>query len=192
MSLARVTTQRAAKPYECDRCRAPIAKGETYRAFKVGFRSRHRYIRCSKAECTPRDSELESSKLAGVYSAIESGHDDVDAATSLEDITAALEATAEEIRSVASEYTEAADAMGEAGYEMTEKADTLESSADTLESTSLSDPEECDRCNGTGELVNPRRDEAVECPFCVGGFVAESLQVARDEAHDALNDVEMP
>lgn len=192
MSLARVTTQKAAKPYNCDRCKAEIVRGETYRAYKVGFRTRHRNIRCMKADCAPRDSELESSKLAGAYAAIEAGHDDVDAATTADEITAALETAAEGLREVAGEYTEAAEAMGEAGYEMTERAETLESSADTLESTSLSDIEECEQCDGTGEIAHPTKEEAVECPYCTGGLVEESLQAARDEAHDALNDVEMP
>ncbi len=212
MSLARVkTVTKSLKPYECGKCKTELPKGSAYRHYKIGFRSRFRHIRCMEPVCTPKASELESSKLSGVYAAQEDALASVEDASTLEEITGALESCAEAIREVATEYSDAAEAMGDAGYEMQEKADALESAADELESADIAEPDEeadCGDCGGTGRVINPEYDpeledqeagdEEVDCDACDGSGRVEvpederDLTEARDDASSALNDMEMP
>ncbi len=139
----------------CGKCGQPIAKGEGYRWYKVGFRSPFKNIRCDRHTCDPRPSELESSKLAGVYEAIESAEDNINGTTpdspdwdsSVEAIRESLSTAADDIRAVADEYREAAEAMGGAGYDMEEKADEVEEAASQLDDWSPDDdePQPCDQ-----------------------------------------------
>lgn len=209
MSVARVkTVTRSMKPYTCGKCGVELPKGSEYRWYKVGFRSRTRRIRCMSAQCTPRNSELDDSKMSGVWAALETAEDNIVAASSIDDLKEALESAAEEIRDVATEYSDAADAMGDAGYEMQEKADALEEAASELEGTSLSEPDEeidCDDCEGTGQVDNPDYDpedeesdepEFVDCETCEGSGRVEAeqpdIEEARGEATDAVNAFEVP
>lgn len=215
MSLAKVNTVRSRKNYTCEKCKIPIEKGQMYRWFKVGFRSRYKHVRCMAPSCAPRDSERESSMLSGVYAALEDASFQVGMASSIEDLRSALEEAGSQINDVASEYSYAAEAMGEAGYENQEKADMLEQAADELanvefEETAMTDCEECGgsgteeclECDGTGML-----DEDVECDACgasgeigdcqtcggIGEVEGEpDIEEARELAQDAINNFEMP
>lgn len=73
MSMARVKTVSKAQKDQgtCEKCGKSLPKGEPYRWFKVGFRSRHKHVRCTDASCTPRPSELESTSKADIYAAFE-------------------------------------------------------------------------------------------------------------------------
>jgi hypothetical protein len=158
MSQARIQYStfagRLGKTIKCGKCGRDIPKGERYRWYKVGFRSRYKNIRCYRSECTPRSSELESSLMAGVYSAIEGAEDALaalDAGEPEDDASSIAEAVtdaADGVREVADQYSEAADAMGDAGYDMQEKADEIGSAADELEGYSAGDDEpDLDQCD---------------------------------------------
>lgn len=204
MSQARVYFSRFAArkgaTLTCGNCRRPIEKGDQYRWFKVGFRARYKNIRCMRSECTPRASALESSKMADVYSAIESAEDALDALANGDpeennsSINEAVQSAAEGIRAVADEYREAAEAMGDAGYEMEEKADALEQAADELESweSSESEPDLDHESHDTGDPdLLPSDVDEVDCDECT-----EARQTWWDEqveeGRSALSDVELP
>jgi len=147
MSQARIKTSRFAArqgaTLACQKCGEPIEKGEVYRWYFVGFRSRFKRVRCLRSGCTPRRSELESSAMAGAYSAVE-GAEDALAALRLagpEDdassVVSAVEEAASGIREVADQYREADEAFGGGGMTQSgELADMAEEAADALEAFS--------------------------------------------------------
>lgn len=215
MSLAKVNTVKSRQNYTCEKCQVPIEKGQMYRWFKVGFRSRYKHVRCMTPSCTPRNSELESSKLADVYGALEDAEFHISMAYSIEDLQAALEECASQINDVASEYSDAAESMGEAGYENQEKADMLEQAADELASTEFeettmvecdecngSGTEECYECDGSGMLDEDEECDACgasgeigDCPECGGTGEVEGepdIEEAREIAQAAIDDFDMP
>lgn len=163
MSQARVkTVMRAQKDQgACEKCRTPLPKGSPYRWFKVGFRSRYKHRRCMSPACAPRPSELESSKLADVYSAQEDAEANIDAAGDVEDVKVAVQEFVDRVNEVAEEYREAATNPNTGSVfnpEAEERADNLESAASDLdgwepdtEVLSAEDGEECSHCGGTGE-----------------------------------------
>jgi hypothetical protein len=205
VSQARVYQQRFAArqgaTLSCEKCGRDIPKGQTYRSFKVGFRSRYDHKRCLRAECAPRMSELESSKLAGVYSAIEGAEDDLHALApgdNADDINSAVQGAADGIREVASEYDEAADAMGDAGEENRERSSTLESAADELEGFEASENEpDFDGCDNPAhddeppegtDAIERGSDDCEDCRQIKESWWDEMI----GEAEAALADVELP
>lgn len=190
--MARVTTVSAARKDQgsCSKCGDPIPKGAAYRHASPGFRG-GKIVRCMKPECSFRQSDLTTSKMATVYAAQESAEDDVNQAEDADGLKAALEPLAEAAREVADEYREAAEAMGEAGYEMEEKADSLESYADEVEQ--FEPDASCDECGGTGHLdPDPAQAEDAEDPECLvcdGSGI--DLDAAREEAVELIGGLDL-
>lgn len=157
VQISRFAARMGAANLVCEKCRAEITKGDQYRHFKVGFRSRYKRIRCMRSECTPRRSEMTPSKMAGVYAAIESAEDTLaalragdpeDDATSIrEAVTGAYEGFSE----VADEYREAAEASPTGlvfGEDLNERADEIEDAGRDLESFDPSEEEpDFDQCD---------------------------------------------
>src|SRR5690606_24453265 len=132
-----------------------------------------------KPECTFRQSELTTSKMAGVYAAQEDAADSIAQAETIEDLKFIAEETAERIREVAQEYADAADAMGGAGEEMWERADLLESAADEIDCFDFDEFEEVEcTCGGEG-------DELCECGGT--GTIAD-LDGARSSLSDVIEE----
>ena len=107
----------------CDKCRREIAKGEQYRHFKVGFRYGRKQVRCMRAECAPRQSEMTNTKMSGEYAAVEA---------------------AEDAPAVADVYREANDASPTGyvfGEDLNERADEISDAASTLEGFDPSEDE---------------------------------------------------
>lgn len=125
--MARITeVKKARKPQgNCSRCGDPIERGDPYRHASPGFHG-GKIVRCMKAGCAFRASDLTTSKMAEVYAGFETAEEDIRAATTVEDVHVAFENLAEVISEVASEYRDAAEAMGDAGVENEERADTLD------------------------------------------------------------------
>lgn len=141
----------------CHKCKAQIEKGDEYRRFKVGYRSRFVNIRCMRAGCAPRMSELTTSKMAGVYAALEGAEDALAAlrASDPEDdasnIGEAVTGAAGAIEEVADEYREAGEASPTGlvfGEDLNERADEISDAASELESFSPSEDEaDFDQCD---------------------------------------------
>ena len=212
MSIARVTTvAKSMKPYVCEKCRTELPKGSEYRHYKVGFRSHYRHIRCMAAECTPRPSELESSKMSQVYSAQEDFEAALDAATCADDIRTALEEYGNAVREVGEAYREAGtdDNGTEWSPDSIERAEALESAGDEIEGIEIEDPDtecadcngtgstDCDACNGTGKYEDPSGTEddcgdcqgsgETECETCGGSGETDDSDLT-DEQLDGLRD----
>lgn len=207
MSIARIKTQKAAKPYTCDKCGTGIKPKDEYRSYKVGFRSRHVNRRCMKAECTPRSSELESSKLADVYAAIEDAEDQIVDGITVGDAESVLEELGSRIREVAEEYREAStDDNGTVfNTDAEERADALESVADEVSSYSCEPldegEEECTNCGGTGEVENeddlehsddePPMEDCSECGG-TGKVDSEDPLANVEDIKEFINGLELP
>ena len=204
MSVARVYTQKSRKARVCEKDRTVIKPGDTYRSFWVGFRSRYAHIRCMNSTCTPRTSELESSKLSAAYAAIEAAEDSLaaleagDPEDDASSIDSAVNEAADEIRTVADEYREADQYFGGGGMtDSSERADELENTAYELESFSSSESEP--DFDGCGDDVHdePEKDEdrevvergnTEECSSCETiklDWWAEQISEARDALSNA-------
>jgi hypothetical protein len=212
----------AARTRTCTSCREPIEIGQSFYTWAIkstyGGSKYFRHVACGY----PKPWELTHSKLGEVYRAQAQAEDDIDdlVCESPDDVEDALQAIlsnlAEAINEVASEYRDAAEAMGGAGYENEERADVLESSAMELDSFTLSvqyeAPDEddytrdCDDCGGSGE-IDDEDDETITCDTCEGtgtvdntsesdespeDALATYLDAAKEEARDAVNEIELP
>lgn len=216
MSLARVTTiNKSAKPYECEKCHAPLPAGSAYRWYKVGFRARYRHIRCMAIPCTPRASELEGSKLSEVYSAQEdalASLDDLGEGTTADEITEVVTALGEAIQAVADEYAEASTDDNGTVFNTTaeERGEALSSAADDLSNFAAGDAEEdctdcggtgnpeCEVCGGYGEVGTKTCAECAgdghtdeECETCSGTGQVFDVEAAVEEAREAISGIEV-
>ena len=182
MSVARIyTVNKSKRDYTCGATGHTIPAGSPYRWFKVGFRSRTKQIRCMDHD--PKMSERESSKMAGVWAALEDAESQISALAGdveyrayivLDNITLIMGDAADAIREVADEYREAAEAMGGAGEEMEEKADLIEDGASEIEGWS-------------GDLEDPDDDEEIDPDEAISDYEGRFAEV-RDEAISLLWD----
>jgi hypothetical protein len=214
VSVARITNvKKSLKPGKCEKCGTELPKGSPYLWYKVGFRSRHKHVRCTEAACFPKDSERESSLLSSVYAAKEAAEETIQSADNAEDMQQALTDYAEAIREVADQYEEAmTDDQGnvfnttaEERYEnLTSAADEIEGIDIDAETTECEECEgteevECESCGGTGKHEGREEDEdaadcadcegtgKVDCPNedCDGGQVPD-VDAMREAAQEAL------
>lgn len=197
----------------CEKCKRDIPKGEVYRYYTVGYRSRYRHIRCYRSECTPRQSEMTNSKMAGVYSGSESLMDTVnalaftagdDAASIISEVESALETAADEWRNVGEEYREAAEASPTGlifGQDYNEVADSIENAADELANWSADEDEpDYDSCTNVahegGLSDEPEHlDRGVpECDGCVdiaSEWLGDIQGSVESHAQDAESNIEV-
>lgn len=194
---------------KCRACGDELPAGAAYRWIKPRYGSK--VVRCLKAECRFRSSDLTSSdKLARVYSAQETledaiaGWDGEDG----EDVKQALTDAAEEIRDVASEYESSADSIESAfsssstADECREKAEALESWADEIESAGdeipdRPEPEDVDADELTDEqirawessvLAEATTDEEKRTAVDVATLALGGEGAARETAREAIAD----
>jgi hypothetical protein len=169
--------------YKCGKCGTEIKVGDPYRWFQVGFRSHYKQVRCVEISCSPKTSELESSKLSSVYAAIEDAEATIAEADEPDEIESAVQDVANTVREVADEYREASvnpNTGAVFNTEAEERADTLDSSADELESwshTQDQEPETCEEHSGDDE------DDCEECQELRDSWI----EAIRGEAIDAVN-----
>lgn len=185
MSIARITTvQRSMKPGECDKCGTALPKGSAYRWWKVGFRSRHRYIRCMAAECTPRTSELESSRYADVYAAIEDAQASIALSDDKDDVEQEVQSVADAMNELAEEYQTASEDENGTVFNQTaaERAEELESQSGELDGWTYD--EELEGCDEHDEL----QDEGCDACEEKRGEYVDGL---REAATDKLSEVSL-
>lgn len=124
--------------YQCSKCEKPIIPGQKY------FEYKHRYAAPNRRHVehgAPKQSEMCTGKMSGVYAAIEGAEDTLAAArgaNSPEGLAEALRTCAEEVDQVKDEYTESKDNMPQqlqdssSGEAIQEKIDGLEQFVDAL------------------------------------------------------------
>lgn len=172
--MARIYTQKTRKARVCGRCGDTISPGETYQSCAPGFRG-PTLIRCSKGSCAFRQSEMTTSKMAGVYAAQEAAEDSINAIEYttdndvlerdiMDEIREILSTCGDAIREVAEEYREAS--QGWAGgnspnEEWEEKADELDAAADEAEDFTPDDYDPEDE-ESVEEWLARVKDDAVE------------------------------
>lgn len=185
--------------HKCGNCGDEILPGTPYRWFTVGFRG-YPQFRCMKASCAPRPSQLESSQIADVLSAIEDAQsqiDGIDGETAQEFESQAqdiLQTVQDAIDEVKSAYEEADEAMGgNQATEAYERAETLGGNDLTSFSLSASDPDGCGSdWKGEGDDEADDHDTPEDgCDNC-RQLVDDFLDEARAEVMQALDDVELP
>lgn len=165
------------KELECGKCRETIPKGAGYRWTKARYGPRK--VRCLKASCAFKPSDLSSSKAAIVHDAIADAREQILTAESLDDIQGILQSVADTAREVGQEYQDASDAWagGNGHPDFQEKADQCESFADELDGWSFS-----------GEADEYTVREAVKENEPTDSFEEEELETLQDEAWQAALD----
>lgn len=207
MSLARIYTQKFSGKSKnvstCEGCRQPIEKGQTYRCFKVGFRSRYQHN--YHAGCEIKDSARESSKLSAVFAAREDAIDNINSAdvdgtnpsAFVDDLRGFLESAADDWDGVASEYDDASEAMGGdygAGSAMAETAASIEEAANQLRDWSPNEEEPDVNHEDHAEDDDERTgivDDCDECMDAVNDWADEVRSSATDALTDAEGEIEM-
>lgn len=200
---------------KCGKCGVEIKPGDPYRWFTVGFRSHWKSIRCMKASCSPRPSELESSSTRStIYGAQEEANDSLDALnpedTTTSEVEEIVQRVGEAFREVADQLNEADEAFGgNQATEHYERAQTAEQGADELESWSTSSDEEPDFESCDNPLhdepedrpgYDPESEETPDDAIERGSADCESCSDIRQtwfdelvqEARDAIDNVEVP
>lgn len=185
MSVAKVKVIKKSQKDQgkCGKCGVELPKGSPYKWWTVGFRSNHKYVRCMKATCAPRDSERESSKFVTILSAQEGFQDNIDILTTKDDIESAVQEVGTAVREVADEYSEAADAWEHGNESLEEKRDHYEGQADELESWEYDggDWELCEKHEG--DDLDGDSDVVESCPECVekrDDWISEIREAARE------------
>lgn len=189
--MARVHTMKSSRvAHTCEICKDAIPVGHGYRYFQVGFRSSYKHIRCMKASCSPRPSQLTNSKVSAILAAQESAHDELTAASvavsEVDDIKAIMESVVEAINEVKDEYQEGLDNWPSGNASLEEKVETLDSAADTLDSWApdMDDkPPACDEHEG-----EEPHDDCEACASAADLWWSDVIQDARD----AIDAVELP
>lgn len=204
MSVARLNRSKFAArlgaTLACENCRNQIAKGETYLWYKVGFRSSYKHVRCLRSSCAPRESERESSLMAGVYSASEDAEYNIANTTFVagdydgfvSELKSHLESAAEGWRDVASQYADAAESMGGAGSNMEETSYSIEGAADELEGWDPDEDEpELDHESHDGYDEAIPNDDCEECIEITDRWVEDTRQSAADYLSEAAGNIEV-
>jgi hypothetical protein len=213
--VMRVTREDTTQPLpnrKCDKCGVEIKPGDSYKWTKTkGAYGGTKRFRCATCP-TWTYAELSNSWSARVSVVTESftgfdGETEDDAQSVLDDLAEQIRALAEESRETAENVREGFGHDTYVSEQADERADELDSWADEVEGTevpSLPEPDEqdCDGCDGTGEITTETGEEdadgnAVEttesCGECDGtGQVTpedptdEQMDEWRDEVTDAI------
>lgn len=186
------------KELVCDNCRNTILKGAGYRWTKSRYGPRK--VRCLKASCEFRPSDLSSSKAAIIHDAINNAREEILTAELQDDIQSILQSVADTAHEVADEYQSASDAWaGGSNEEFQEKADQCTSFADELEGWSFNgeESEETVRESVRNDEDNARADDEDEDTYNERIVDLENeawdlnLNEMREEASDVLDRFEL-
>lgn len=200
------TVKRANKDQgSCSNCGDPLPAGSAYRYYRPGFRSRVKVRVCMKPECTPRQSQLDTSRMSDAWAAIEDAQQRIEEVTTVEEAQSVVDDCAAAIRSVADEYEESVSNAPMLEDSLREKIEALEQFADNLESLSLdeepeepTEPEEPQResfedDDSFNEAHDTWEDEYEEFGTEVENWkeeCGETVEAARDAVRNALSETE--
>lgn len=190
MSLAQIKhVTRAQKDQgKCSGCGKELPAGSEYRYYKPGFRGRTKIRMCMSDSCTPRRSQLESSKLSEAYAAIEHAEDQLNATgngegyvLTVENVQEIIDECASEIRNLSEEYEQSIEAAPMLEDSVREKIELLDQFADELESLSLDEEPEKPE-----EALFDDPDEYADALKDYEKDLEEARENARSEAEDVL------
>jgi hypothetical protein len=185
---------------ECVNCHDKLPAGKPYRYFKPGFRSKQKIRVCLRPECTPRRSQLVTSRMSDAYSAVEDAETAVQDATTESDVKEALDECLSRIEEVMSEYEDSIQAAPMLETTLADIVANLEGLIDSLSGVEI---EEFDDPAPTKPELNPdlsgdaAKDELKEAMADYEADILEwenardeSLADAKDSANDALSTLE--
>jgi hypothetical protein len=157
------TVQKAQKDQgSCSKCGTALPAGSAYRYFKPGFRSRIKVRRCMKSECTPKRSELETSKLAEVYAAQEVAYDSIAAAESFQDLSDAITDLESAAQEVLDDYESQVDEHPFMEETVRDRIDALQSFVDDLSGFSPDEEDEPEEDEDDFEEKHERWKDALD------------------------------
>lgn len=198
----------------CESCREKIEPGMSYRWWANKMRHQRgsfRHIRCMEAPCTPSQADMTPGRRGEWMRAEIALHQDIDAASTNEELESAAQAAAEAIREFAEQFTEGADNIEEGfGHptsqsdELRERGEALEAICDELESLDFEEPdfEEWDEAavrleiaqdsniaaeDREDEYMGRKHDHEAEEQQIESDWVEEQ----REKIRDQLNEVEV-
>jgi DNA repair ATPase RecN len=177
---------KAGREYPCEKCPDLIVAGDQYfewTPYKSASRRQH------SKHGHPTQSQLTTSKLSGVYSAIEDASASVTAAEDVSDIAQALRDCATTCEEVKGEYEEALEALPDGlrdSSDMQEKVDALDTFLDSLNTAA----DEVDGTSFEDEKSEPSLDDEEKHEEWVENKEAW-LQEQRDAADTALGEFEL-
>jgi hypothetical protein len=167
MGVARVKTVTKARKDQgvCGGCDKELRKGDPYRWWTVGFRSRFKNKRCMDCPLPPPSARESNPKIATILAV---GEDfDLDAVSDRDGFVSALETAANGIRDAAEMWNESADALEEGfqhetsqSEEQREKGEAAESWAEALDDAANSLDEERGEDETEAEYIDRLREEA--------------------------------
>lgn len=191
MSIARVkTVNRSQKPGTCEKCGTALPVGSAYRWFKVGFRSKHKHVRCMEAKCSPRNSELESSNLAEAYAAQEAAYDDLDAAGTIEDIDQVAQDCSSAAGDVMQQYADSIEAAPMLEDQLQPTIDALEEWVSELDNVDLPEQPTAEEGEGVVCSVHEEDEHDATCEACQAALEEkqeEALEEAREIVRAAID-----
>lgn len=163
MSLAVLKTVQKARQDQgsCYKCHDALPAGGPYRYFRAGFRGPKRKV-CMKPECTPKQSERESSKLADVYAAQEEAYTAIEAATTVEEVDDAITTLQDAVDTVIGEYEDSVTEMPALEDTVRPNIEALEDYSANLSNFAGEVPEEDDDDERREELLADAKNEAGE------------------------------
>lgn len=170
--------------YKCSNCGTEIQVGMPYIYWEPGFRSSYKVVRCNESKCYPRTSELETTKTAAIYAAIESVGDQIGDVDSIDGLNELVEEVKTAIEEVKDEYGEAkygADGSTVFNTMAEEKEAELEDAIGELDGFSFGDEDEDQSCEEHDEF----EEGCVDCHQAKDDW----LQERRDEVLEAINSV---
>jgi uncharacterized protein YjbJ (UPF0337 family) len=188
MSVAKVKTiQKAQKDQgKCGSCGVELPKGSSYIWWTMGFRSNHKYKRCTKSECFPKPSTRETSKFATILAAQETFAENIDSLTEVGEIEGAVADVATAVGEVRDEYQDALDSWENGNEQLQEKVDHYEGQASELESWTWDGDEEPRWCD---EHEDASSEDRGNCDDCMSAE-EEWIESVRDSAREAVDNIE--
>lgn len=159
MALAPLKSVNSArKPQgKCSSCQVELPAGSPYRYYRSGYRG-PKVKFCMKSECTPRESQRESSKLADVYAAQEDARDSINSAETVEEVRDAVETLSGAVGDTASEYEDAINETPMLEDQLTDKLGALEDYQGSLDGFEPDIDEDMD----ADDVLRTAKDEALE------------------------------
>ena len=195
--MARITTVKSSRtPQRCGKCGADLPVGSPYRWAKPRVHKAaagRKLVRCMYPKCAFRQSDLTTSKMAGVYSAQESLDDAMLGDFSPNDLLNSLQEAAEAVRGVSEEYREGAQNI-EDGFghetsqseEMAQKAEALEEYATRLEEVTIDNADEYDELENEAGVLDGEDEERLEE---IEARQSEIREEAESTANEAIEDL---